>query len=152
MPVSKSVSKCVLLFITRLKHLHLINTCFLTNWLICQWMNFNSKTQKQIWQKGRAAASEGSPRHGGRTQTLWVQTVLRRFPFERNSAAWARSGSESRSNVRWNHKIAPHFKTPRFKTTVCCLRIRIPKPCGPEDVDLRMTRRPLIPSDSRVAA
>jgi hypothetical protein len=27
MPVPKSVSKCCLLFITRLKHLHLINTC-----------------------------------------------------------------------------------------------------------------------------
>ena len=80
-------------------------------------MNFNFQTQKQIWQKGRAAASEGSPRHGSRTQTLWVQTVLRRFPFERNSAAWAQSGSESRSNVRWNHQIASHFKTPRFKAT-----------------------------------
>ena len=106
MPVPKSVSICIVDFITRLKHLHLFNTCFLTNWWICQWMNFNSKTQKQIRQKGRAAASEGLPRHGGRTQRLWVQTatVLRRFPFESNSSGWARSGSESRSNVRWNHK------------------------------------------------
>jgi hypothetical protein len=44
-----------------------------------------------------------------------------------NCATWARSGSESRSNLWWKHKIAPHFKTPRFKAIVCTLRIRIPK-------------------------
>ena len=148
MPVPRFASKCCLDFITCLKHLHLFNTFFLTNWWICQWMNFNPETQKQILslQKGRAAALEG------RTQKLWAQTVLRHFPFERNSTAWARNGSESRSNVLWNHKITPHFKTPCFKATVCCLQFQIPKPCGPANVDLQMTCRPLIPSDSRVAA
>jgi hypothetical protein len=144
-----------------------------TNWWNCEWtpVSFNFQTRKQIRQKGGAAASEGSPRHEARTQELQSlgsgsKTVQRRFPFERNSAAWTRShgGSESQSNVGWNHKMHLISKLLVLKQRcVPSLRgfesqnhavLRLPMPCRPAN-DVMWTTESnvaLIPPDSRVAA